>query len=256
MNKHQQIREILKQGNEKAEPKNFKLHIGDHIISDRTWVSVQNSVENEVLDLWMKTPKPRLPTFSVKNVDSDTEKESAFDHDADEDYGVDEPLAAAANKKFASLEYVPVVSAFLTWRLLDEFGEEDDSSDEIKATRFLNAIYRNLPAVCVVDGAASSPTMQHAEQNARTGPSTRSKIILEGKTRLEVRELVHNVGREPSIKQKVFWECIKLFEFFLPSCHDRKMAPIQLFWGALYELLVIMLYSHHNHEANIIVVGS
>ena len=245
MNKHQHIRNNLEKGSETADPKDSKFHIGDHVIQDRTWASVQRSVNEEVLDLWMKTPKPNIPKVSIKGADSDSDVGSKVARDTDEESGAEEHSTSGHIATFARLEPVPFVSAFLSWQILDEFGEPDDSSHTVKTNRFLIAIYRALPATCegdMVERAANAPQAEHV---ARVSTSARSKISIAGRTLLQVDRLIDDMGlgtakQAPSVEQKLRWSFSKLFNFFVPGDHDRKTAPIQLFWGALYELLVYL----------------
>lgn len=246
MNKHQHIRDSLGKGSETADPKDYKFHIGDHVIQDRTWASVQCSVNEEVLDLWMKTPKPNIPKFSIKGADSDSDVGSKVARDTDEESGAEECSTSGHIARFARLEPVPFVSAFLSWQILDEFGEPDDSSHTVRTNRFLTAIYRALPATCEGDMVERAANASRAEHVARVSTSARSKISIAGRTLLQIDKLIDDMGlgtamQAPSIEQKLRWSFSKLFNFFVPGDHDRKTAPIQLFWGALYELLVHLL---------------
>ena len=239
MKKQQQIRSVLKKD---SDPREYRFYIGEHEIQDRTWASVQKWAKTEVLNIWMKTPKPPIPKVSVKGADSDSDTGSQI-KDMDEESEAEDHSMSGQGTNFKRLDPVPLTSAFLAWRILDEFGEQDESSPTIKTNRFLNAIYQALPAICKGDTAELSTTASRAQHAANITSNARPKISIEGKTLLEIDDLIHGtVSRTPmqgpSTEHKLRWEYSKLFNFFVPDELDRKFAPIQLFWGAVYELVV------------------
>ena len=257
MNKQKQIREIMEKGKEHSNPHQYTLHVGIHMVKAMTWAHVQYSATEEVLNLWMRTPKPDVPKVSVENTEGDVDQDSRStpENDIDQDsrstpenghsLGDEEQARAETSNGPSELGSVPVVSAFLAWDIRDEFGEKDDRSVEIRVNRFLKAIYRALPATCqasVIEPSASAP---QTEQMTRTGENTRRRIDIVGKTLSEVKELVD--GRELNKSRneyptgrRMIEECTKLLNFFIPGIRDRPSEPIKLFWGALYELMVRM----------------
>ena len=243
MNKQKQIREILEKGKEHSNPHQYTLHIGSHMVKATSWAHVQHSATEEVLNLWMKTPRPAIPKVSVKNTEGDSDQDSKLTIESGHAIGDDEGTGAETSTAISELISVPVVSAFLAWDIRDEFGERDESSVETKVNRFLKAIYRALPATCkdnVVERLAS-PTQ--TEQITQTGRSARPKIEIVGKTLSEVQELVDTMdsitsGEEYSIERRMLEECTKLFGLFIPSVCERRSEPIKLLWGTLYELIV------------------
>ena len=251
LNKHQQIRSILKKGvkkNSKAEvkqydPHEYKLEIGGHIIDNRTWPAVQQSANGEVLEIWMRTPKRRVLKVSVK-MDGESDSpgvEPTDDERLPED--VDPPDLVPVND-YKTLPSVPIVSAFLEWKILDEFGEPDNCPITEKLNRFLNAIYRSLLAVCVSNTSKSSK-LSTASPKLREGPrvGARAKIMVDGKFSGDVDNLVYRLmsscnADDTTVEQRLSWEYKKLFKMFIPGAHDRKSLPIRTFWGAVYEIMV------------------
>ncbi len=243
MNKQKQIREILEKGKEHSNPHQYTLHIGSHMVKATSWAHVQHSATEEVLNLWMKTPRPAVPKVSVRNTEGDSDQDSRLTIESGHDIGDEERAGAEIGTGFSEFKFVPVVSAFLAWDIRDEFGEKDDSSVETKVNRFLKAIYRALPATCQDDVAEPSASAIQTEQIKRTGRSARPRIEIVGKTLSEVQNLVYTrksntSGKEYPMERRMIEECTKLFNLFIPSIHERHSEPIKLFWGALYELMV------------------
>lgn len=125
---------------------------------------------------------------------------------------------------------------------LDDFGETDDCPVNIQTRRFLNAIYDSLPATCTEANVNREARAAADRPSPRIGRSARPKIHIVGRVRKEVDDLGYHrsIGKsEPPIEQRLWWESMKLYKYFISteeSHHD--FAPIKLFWGALYELMV------------------
>ena len=164
LNIHQQLRSVLRHGKEKAAPKDFKLRFGRHTLTGSTWESVQRSCDTEVLAIWMDTPE--LPAISVQDADSNTitEQEGA-QNSAAESLHETTRAKTATNPTYPKLEPTPY-TPFLEWLVLDDFGNRDESTPEVKADRFLSAIYRSLTADCAPQSTAAAP---QAAQTLRTG---------------------------------------------------------------------------------------
>ena len=243
MNKQKQIRGILEKAKERSDPHQYTLHIGGYMVKATSWAHVQLSSTEEVLNLWMNTPRPAVPKVSVINTEGDSDPDRKLTSERGHE-NIDETQGGARTSAgFSELEYIPVVSAFFAWDIRDEFGETDDSSVETKVNRFLKAIYRDLPATCQADVAEPLASSTHMDQITRTGQSARPRIDVVGKTLREVQDLVYDqrentLGREYPMERSMMEECTKLFGFFIPSNHERGSEPIRLFWGSLYELMV------------------
>ena len=245
MNKQKQIREIMEKGKEHSNPHQYTLHVGIHMVKAMTWAHVQYSATEEVLNLWMRTPRPDVPKVSVKNTEGDVDQDSRSTPENGHSFGDEEQARAETSNGPSELGSVPVVSAFLAWDIRDEFGEKDDRSVEIRVNRFLKAIYRALPATCQASVTEPSASAPRTEQMTRTGENTRRRIDIVGKTLSEVKELVdgrelNRSGNEYPMGRRMIEECTKLLNFFIPGIRDRPSEPIKLYWGALYELMVRM----------------
>lgn len=252
LNKHQQIRGILKKDNEKAtkanpkdyDPLEYKLQIQGHVIKDRSWPSVQKSGREEVLNLWMRTPKRKVPKVSVK-MDGDSDSASGYN---DNRLNPTDRTASAnvTTSSFLALDHVPIVSPFLEWKIIDEFGEPDICPIEEKLNRFLNAIYRSLPAACSTsDTETDTEESMSDHTNPRLGSksSARPKIAVKKKSAAEVDSLVRGLalsqgGSQLALEQILLSDVKRLLDLFLPSWENRDHPLIELFWGALSEILV------------------
>ena len=313
LNIHQQLRSVLKQGKEKAAPKDFTLRIGLHTLTGATWASVQQSTDSEVLNIWMDTPKP--PAISVQDADGKivTERQDAQYSDSESLHKATS-ARTATDRKYKELNPVPVIKSFLEWFVLDDFGNRDESRPEVRVDRFLSAIYHSLSASCASQNteeapqaaqtpqsgqnpaqlhAAQTEQMTIASQNPQVGPvlqgvSTgqggqitssglpslpgqtlpigqtsqvsqtassaqmlptqanaigRPKINVIGKTARDVDDLRYELMNQPgggdtNIKQQLRKETVKLFDSYVPKMHSKTLAPVRLFWGLLYELIV------------------
>ena len=243
LNKHQQIRGVLKQGNNKIEPIDYKLQVQGQIIDHRIWASVQQSAQEEVLEIYMKTPKPAKkdnPKISIKTADTDSESGSKTAHESDEDSLPEEELLPIPPMAFEKLENAPIISSFFEWRILDEFGEPDESPLKDKLNRFLNAIYRSLPVILTERPNETSASNIRERSTIRVQRDARPKLFLVGKTSTEIEDLLASgrAGGDASVSRKLFRAYTKLFKYFLPDLVDEQTAPVKLFWGAVYEILV------------------
>jgi len=239
LNKHQQVRNALKQGKSKALAKDYPLRIGGRELDSTIWASVQRSVDGEILRLWMETPKQLKVT--VKDADGDESSKERQVSGADEGSLIEaRPTSSSPSGDFRILDPVPVVRALLAWPVVDDFGETDNCPVEVRTKRFLNAIYGSLAAVCAEANVALGESGGRGLESER---SARPKISVEGRTARAVDDLGYERSygeSEPSIEQQVWWETLRLFNYFMIREHDAYSAPIRLFWGAVYELMVIL----------------
>lgn len=313
LNIHQQLRSILKQGKEKAVPKDFTLRIGLHTLTGASWASVQQSTDSEVLNIWMDTPKP--PALSVQDADGNilTEQQDAQNSDTESLHKAT-PARTARDPTYKELNPVPVIKPFLEWFVLDDFENRDESTPEVRVNRFLSTIYYSLSASCAsrstvgapqaaqipqpgqnpaqlpaaqteqMTVASQNPQMGHALQGVSPGQSGqiassgltslpgqtpptgqtsqasqtalsaqmlptqanaigRPNISVIGKTARDVDNLTYELitrpgGGDTDIKQQLRKETVKLFDSYVPKMHSETLAPVRLFWGLLYELIV------------------
>ena len=242
LNKHQQIRKALRQGNEKAAPKDYPLRIGQHIIDERSWASVQRSVDGEVLRIWMDTPKP--PQVTIRKMDGDSGSEEHSINESDnESYMGAGSIQSMKNSSITKLDRVPpVVRAFLAWRVVDDFGETDDCPPEIHTRRFLSTIYNSLPATCTDTNVDQEFHTLLDRKGPHMGRSAQVKLSIQGKTRNDVDDLGYdrsNGQQEPAVEQRLWWASQDFFEYFISKGKFyQDFVPIKLFWGAMHEMMV------------------
>ena len=258
-NKQQQIRGILTKQREceTSDPRNYKLEINGVVINASNWISVQKSTQNEVLDLWMETPKQRDPNVSVESPKNPEKQRSenqdksleitqagssniAIKRGDDQDQQEDSVVAGTIDPpidSFEKLEKAPMILPFLHWRIVDESGDKDPCPLTERVDRFLSLIYRNLP-VTVGTWTEGFASANKATKSTATTPSAAGpKLFIGGKTSYEVlKELVQLTANAPKEKIDIAWEVRALLESILDSFLPRKFQPrsdpIRLFWGA------------------------
>lgn len=149
----------------------------------------------------------------------------------------------ASPVKLERLENVPIVLPFFQWRVIDEYGGKYENTPLERVDRFLNLIYRNLPAAVgeTTDGLAHVDKTDPRSKTAALA-AARKKPSIGGKTAEEVtQELIQvtaNRSKEHAeIAQKTFALVVKVFNSFLPKDYEPQCAPMRLFWGALYEIV-------------------
>lgn len=240
LNKHHEILHALPQKKKGANPKRFPLRIKEQMLSDDIWASVQRQSNEPVLELLMDTPKP--PKMTITTFDSATSpKERQIGESEEFPKAQAMLMPSRAGADIERLGSVPVVRAFLAWRVMDEYGEINDCSVDVKTGRFLSTIYELLPARCV-DGILDSGgrTTQYRPIPGFKG-SPRPLLDIVGRTVDDVRamgSIASSRETDITIQKKLFTEYEGLFGFFVPKEHDRGSAPVRLFWGSLYALLV------------------
>lgn len=238
LNKHQQIRNALRQGKDKALAKDYPLRIGGTELQSTIWASVQRSVDGEILRLWMESPK--RPKVTVKDTDGDESSEERQVSGADDESFIEARPTSSPSRDFRLLDPVPVVRALLAWPVVDDFGAVDDCPADIQTKRFLNAIYGSLAAVCTEAYVAPGKS---GGRGLKSDHSARPTISVAGKTARAVDGLGYERSygeSEASIEQQVWWETLRVFNYFIPREHDADSAPIRLFWGVVYELMVTL----------------
>ena len=186
------------------------------------------------------------PTVSVGDADGNTvgEQQEAQHSDTASLHQTTPPAGTATNTIYETLEPVPVKMPFLHWNILDDFGNPDESVPEVKVNRFLSAIYHSLYASCASESAPSAP---QAAQTSQASHSAKPSIWVSGRTSKDVDDLTYALqqqahGSDPIIEQKFRKETVKLFYYYMPATADNEtLAPVRLFWGLLYELIVSSL---------------
>ncbi|KAL8746226.1 MAG: hypothetical protein Q9184_007774, partial [Pyrenodesmia sp. 2 TL-2023] len=189
LNKHHEIRSVLPQGKREPSSKSYPLLVGDQMLSDVTWASIQRASSEPVLRLWMEIPK--LPKVKVRHVDGGSDPQEQQINDIEEDVS-EQPGFTSSNTgaRFEELGRIPVVKAFLGWRVMDDYGDVNDCAVDVQAQRFLDDIYELLAAKCVDDPRVPRhlPAQGRPSTVAKRGPTP--KLDIHGKTLEDVREML------------------------------------------------------------------
>lgn len=246
-------------------PKDYQLRSGHHTLSGKTWASVQRATTDEVLNIWMETPK--LPTLSLKGVEGKTISEDQDAQDPGEESQHETPLAGTdAAPKYTELGSDLSMKPFLEWLVLDDFGIKDNLESHQKVNGFLGTIYNSLSALCPVLGESTVPqpplnttldsdaTLIQPQQGDRPIPqvqafinqvsgSGKPLIYISGKTVKDVDDLTYKLRLEASatdetIEQRLWKSAAKLLHYYISKDHDPNLTSIQLYWGFLYEIIV------------------
>ena len=262
-NKQQQIRGILTKKGENSDPRNYKLKTSGVVISASNWTSIQRLTPNEVLDLWMETPKQRGPKVSVDSPKTPKKKRSenqqegietsqagssntAIKQDDDQDQQEESVVVGtidAAIDKIEELKEAPIFLPFFEWRVVDESGENDLCPSTERADRFLSLIYRNLSvAVGVRTEGFASANKIILKSTATISSALRPKPFIAGKSSNEViKELLQITATRPKedaeIAREVHAHFAAILCSFLPQDLQPSNDPLMLFWGALSEVV-------------------
>ena len=156
---------------------------------------MQQSSDTEILAIWMDTPE--IPAISVQDADNhpSTEQEGA-QNSATESLHETTRAVTGTNTTYPKLDPIPF-RPFLEWRVLDDFGNRDESTPEVKVDRFLSAIYRSLTAECASPSTAAAP---QAAQTLQTGQDSISvRAALTGQTTAGRQD--PQLGQRPPIEQ-------------------------------------------------------
>lgn len=228
LNKRQQIREILSSECTKGTKGNrdtdgvheYRFEYGGRVINARTWSRHQRECRDEVLELWMTTPKRRSRGVSLR-IDGASESASDDDMEANASSHTEQDVDNHT-ARVPTVDCTPIVSGFLEWALLDEFDNPDPRPMPEKLSRFLDYVYGSLPAPRKF--------------------SIRGKTVVDIENFVKDTSLSHNHQSSPTIALYLLEECKVLLSMFLPREHDVTLAVIQMFWGSLFEILVRSVY--------------
>ena len=228
MNKHLQIKEIMGTDNCHANLESFRFQVGKVVITSLTWPSVQNSATGEVLDILMK--------FRVQNSTLETSDGLYLDSVSTDDrfHDLYEGIHDGSDSEwrqddFCTQEPAPLVLPFLAWQIKED---PDESSPLIVSNQILETIYRSLPAFCRGSLVDANGSWTGAGDPAEPRSSTGSKVSIKGKLVEEVVDFACSIA-----EIRFYMQMKRLFDHFVPKEHDPNSAAIQLYWGAVHEIL-------------------
>ena len=129
-----------------------------------------------------------------------------------------------------------VIKPFLTWPIVDEFGEIDDLALDDRYERFLRAFVLDLPVPVVM---SREERARRPKQASVKRVAAEASIPISGKTRDEVWSEINLDGDNPfaiEIRDKFSI----LLDFFLPDYFASD--SIRLYWGAVSVIAVRILF--------------
>ena len=227
MNKQQQILEYIKESDEKPNPMDYPIKLNEETITIQNWSSVlERSQSFETLDLWM--------TKSVFE-----EGAHPADRSASADSTVNSP------ETLASLR---IVTPFLAWPVLDEFGEPDGLSLSDRVDKFLRAIFIALPTGNVM--STQERAMQPKLATAHRIKAKESTVIAphgSDITRKHLAGIPTGSNDSHLFALQVFEQFELILTLFLPDPYKANSAPIGLYWGAVYEIVRVRPSCHLLH---------
>ena len=200
LNKQQQILELLSTGKEKARPSEYRFWFKDkEQITIGNWASLlRNSQSDEIVDIWMKkeVPKIQVQQYEEDNIRKPT-RQLTFDGSGLDDLD--------KNKT------IPIVSSFLAWDILDEFGEADQISKSTRVSRFLEAIYKHVTA--------------------------EADLQVVGVSQEQVGDYV--LGQNNDSVSALWKDFQLIFTFYVPKEPNLAVRPIEMYWGAVYVIIQV-----------------
>ena len=191
----------------------------------------------------MLTPKPTLDGATGGSSSTAAAAAAGKSDDDEEEEEVRDGTTATPSVIFDRIEKVPIVSPFLEWQVIDESGDKDACPPLERVNRFINLIYRNLPAGVghTTDGFANAktsiplPTTPHVAA-AKKKPSLAAKTSNDA-----IQALIQVTANKSKEHQEVARQVNALFskvrDAFLPDKYMPQSDPMKLFWGALTEII-------------------
>lgn len=187
-------------------------------IDINNWALVlRNERDKEVLNIWMRKDVPSITVQSP--VDHISGRQPSF--------GQSERGASS----------VPLVTRpFLEWPIVDEFGELDPLDLDDRCQRFLRAFVLDLPVPVVM---SKGERARRPKQASAQRVATKANVRIVGKTFAEVRNKIEANGNNP-LAIEICEKFKGLLGLFLPARYgiDSDSDPIQLYWGAVYVIIV------------------
>lgn len=107
---------------------------------------------------------------------------------------------------------LPLVSPFLAWDIIDEFGEVEKVSLPDRVDRFLKAIYSRV--------------------------ATEAEIKVESKTENQVQEYLQTIN-EDSLALGLGQNFRLIFQSYVPVGQYSVSQPVEMYWGTVYEIVQV-----------------
>ena len=190
----------------------------------------------------MLTPKRTLDGASGGSSSTAAAAVKSDDEDEGED-GVRDGTTATSSVTFDRIEKVPIVSPFLEWQVIDESGDKDACPPSERVNRFINLIYRNLPAGVgdTTDGFANAKTTIPLPTTPQVAAAKKKPSLAAKSPNDAIQALIQvtaNKSKEHSeAAQQVNALFSKVRDAFLPPNYMPQSDPMKLFWGALTEII-------------------
>ena len=187
-------------------------------IDINNWASVlSNERDKEVLNIWMRKD---VPSITVQ---------SPVDHISGRKLSFEQSEQGASS--------VPVmIRPFLEWPIVDEFGESDPLDLDDRCQRFLRAFVLDLPVPVVM---SKGERARRPKQASAQRVAAKANVRIVGKTLAEVRNKIEADGNN-ALAIEICDRFTELLRLFLPAQYgiDSDSDPIQLYWGAVYVIIV------------------
>ena len=145
-----------------------------------------------------------------------------------------------------------LIKPFLTWPIVDEFGESDPLDVDDRCERFLRAFVLDLPVPVIMsrDERAKRP-----KQASKQRVAAKASISIDGKTLTEVRSEIKADGDDP-LAVEICDKFERVLGFFLPASYGTKFVSdsLRLYWGAVSVITVRQLLGSGDNELTIFFI--
>ena len=247
LNKQQQILDFIGDGKEKPKHRNYRFWLQEEHITIDNWNSVlQNAQSAEMIVLELKKDIPKTNVRSAEEVDS---------HHS---IGKDPSSKMLLDETPKNPDLVPPkFSPFLTWPVLDEFGEPDTLPVTDRVGKFLRAIYVTLPTG---DTMSMQERVVRPKLASEKHVGAKQSIPIAGKNPAQIRDQLQAVVAPEFRDSKDFASAMfrkfeEILRLFLPDPHIVNSAPINLYWGAVYEIIRVSILPNVSHVLCVDVMG-
>ena len=201
LNKQQQILEFLNTGKDKARPSEYRFWKGKAQITIGNWASLLR--DSQADEIVDIWMKKEVAEIPVHLAGEYNTRIPASQPTLDAG-AIDDP----DNHKT-----IPIVPAFLTWDILDEIGEPIKIFVSDRVDRFLKAICDRVTAEANIQILSASQE--------------------------QVKEYV---SKQKDDYVSVLWNDFRLiFRFYVPEKPNFESGSIELYWGAVYEIIKVLL---------------